>query len=77
MAKYRMDIFKPGRKPCHPAPILWRRRDIFASDDAAAKNAANDLYRIHRSQQALIKFCLWDSVGRSICESPERNFPHV
>ena len=37
MAKYRMDIFKPGRKPGHPAPLLWRRRDIYAPDDATAK----------------------------------------
>jgi hypothetical protein len=37
MAKYQMDIFKPGRKPGHPAPLLWRRRDIYASDDAARK----------------------------------------
>ena len=22
MAKYRMDIFKPGRKPGHPAPLF-------------------------------------------------------
>src|SRR5216683_21047 len=53
MAKYRMDIFKPGRKPGHPAPLLWRRCDIYASDDAAAKAKAEDLYRTHASQRIL------------------------
>lgn len=47
MAKYRMDIFKPGRKPGHPAPLLWRRHDIYASDDTAAQVEAEDLYRTH------------------------------
>jgi len=69
MAKYRMDIFKPGRKPGHPAPLLWRRRDIFASDDAAAKVEAEDLYRSDASEQILTNFYLCDSTGRSIYES--------
>ena len=53
MAKYRMDIFKPGRKPGHPAPSLWRRRDIYS--DA--------------SQRTLTNFYLRDSAGRSIYQS--------
>jgi hypothetical protein len=69
MAKYRMDIFKPGRKPGHPAPLLWRRRDIYASDDAAAKVEAEDLYRAHASEQILTNFSLCDSTGRPIYKS--------
>src|SRR6266581_4445642 len=69
MLKYRMDIFKPGRKPGHPAPLLWRRRDIFASDDATAKAAAEDLYRAHAAQRILTNFYLCDSAGRSVYES--------
>jgi hypothetical protein len=69
MAKYRMDIFKPGRKPGHPAPLLWRRRDVFASDDAAAKAEAEILYRTYASQRSLTNFFLCDSGGRSIYES--------
>jgi hypothetical protein len=69
MAKYRMDIFKPGRKPGHPAPLLWRRRDIYAADDAAAKAVADDLFCTHASQQTLTNFYLCDSGGRTIYES--------
>ena len=72
MAKYRMDIFKPGRKPGHPAPLLWRRRDIYASDDAAAKVEAEDLYRTHASEQILTNFYLCDSAGRSVYESTKK-----
>ena len=66
MPKYRMDIYKPGRKRGHPATLLWRRRDIYASDDAAAKAEAEDLYHTHASQQTLTNFYLCDSAGRSI-----------
>ena len=69
MTKYRMDIFEPGRKLGHPAPLLWRRRDIYASDDAAAKAAAEDLYRGHSAQRTLTNFYLCDSAGRPIYES--------
>jgi hypothetical protein len=69
MAKYRMDIFKPGRKPGHPAPSLWRRRDIYASNDTAAKAEAEDLYRSDASQRTLTNFYLCDSAGRSIYQS--------
>ena len=69
MQKYRMDIFKPGRKPGHPAPLLWRRHDIYASDDAAAKAEAEELYRNHASQRTLMNFYLCDSTGRPIYES--------
>jgi hypothetical protein len=74
MAKYRMDIFKPGRKPQHPAPMLWRRRDIYASNDAAAKAAAEDLYRIDASQRLLTSFYLCNSGGRTIYQSPRGNY---
>jgi hypothetical protein len=70
MAKYRMDIFKPGRKPGHPAPLLWRRRDIYAPDDPAAKAEAEDLFRTHSSQHILMNFYLCDSAGRSVYQSP-------
>ena len=69
VAKYRMDIFKPGHKPGHPAPLLWRRRDIYASDDAAAKAEAEDLYRTDTAQRTLTYFYLCDSTGRSVYES--------
>jgi hypothetical protein len=69
MAKYRMDIFKPGRKPGHPTPLLWRRRDIYADDDATAKAEAEDLYCTHASQRVLTNFNLCDSAGRSIYQS--------
>jgi hypothetical protein len=68
MAKYRMDIFKPGRKPGHPAPLLWRRRDIYAPDDATAKAEAEKLYSADASQMTLTNFYLCDSTGRSIYE---------
>ena len=73
MAKYRMDIFKPGRKPGHPAPLIWRRRDIYASDDATAQAKAEDLYRTYASERTLTSFYLCDSVGRSIYESAKRD----
>ena len=73
MAKYRMDIFKPGRKPGHPAPLLWRRRDIYASDDSAAKAEAADLYRTDAAQRTLTHFYLCDSAGRSISAPMEED----
>ena len=72
MAKYRMDIFKPGRKPGHPTPLLWRRCDIYAFDDATAKAEAEKVYRTHASQRTLTNFYLCDSTGRSIFKSTEK-----
>jgi hypothetical protein len=69
MAKYRMDISKPGRKPGHPAPLLWRRRDIYAPDDVTAKAEAEELYSAYASQRTLTNFYLCDSTGRAIYES--------
>jgi hypothetical protein len=69
MTKYRMDIYKPGRKPGHPTPLQWRRRDIYASDDASAKAEAEELYRADACQTTLTSFYLCDSIGRSIYES--------
>ena len=77
MAKYRMDIFKPGRKPGHPAPLLWRRRDIYAADDAIAKAEAEELYRAHASRRTLTNYYLCDSTGRSIYESGRRESINV
>jgi hypothetical protein len=71
-----MDIFKPGRKPGHLAPLLpllWRRHDIYASDDAAAQVEAEDLYCTHASQRILTNFYLCDSGGRTIYRSPSGN----
>jgi hypothetical protein len=65
MAKYRMDIFKTGRKLGHPVS-LWRRRDIYATDDADAKAEAEDLYRTYASQRTLRGFYLCDHAGRSV-----------
>jgi hypothetical protein len=31
--------------------LLWQRRDIFASDDAAATAAAQDLYRTYAAKR--------------------------
>src|SRR6266702_5464129 len=73
MAKYRTDIFKPVRKPGHPAPLLWRRCDIYASDDAAAKAEAEDLYRTHASHRILTNFYLCDCAGRSIYASARKD----
>jgi hypothetical protein len=70
MAKYRVDIFKPGRKPGHPAPLLWRRRDMYAPDDDAAKAEAKDLFRTHASPCTLTNF--YPCAGRSIYESVKR-----
>jgi len=70
MTKYRMDIFKPGRKPGHPTPLLWRRHDIFATDDATAKAGAEALYRTHGSARTLTCFYLCDSGGRPVYGSP-------
>ena len=52
--------------------MLWRRRDIYASDDAAAKAEAENLYRAHASQQSLTSFYLCDSAGKPIYESAKR-----
>jgi hypothetical protein len=74
MAKYRMDIFKPGRKPDHAEPLLWRRQDIFASDDAAAKSKVEELYRTHAARlRTLIIFYLCKGAGRFVYASPIGN----
>ena len=72
-----MDLFKPGRKPCHPAPLLWRRHDIFASDDVTAQVLAEDLYRTHSSQLTLVNFRLWDGGGHTVYELAQRNDPYA
>jgi hypothetical protein len=69
MAKYRMDIFKPGRKLGHPVSLLWRRRDIYATNDADANAEAADLYRAYASQRTLTSFYLCDHAGRSVYAS--------
>jgi hypothetical protein len=73
MAKYRMDIFKPGRKPGHPEPLMWRRHDIFAANDVAAKAQAEELYRAHAAQRILTNFYLCEDIGRFVYESPRKD----
>jgi hypothetical protein len=55
--------------------MLWRRRDIYAPDDATEKAEAEALYRAHTSQRTLTSFYLCDSAGRSIYESVKKE-PH-
>jgi hypothetical protein len=69
MTKYRMDIFKPGRKSGHPALLFWHRHDIYAADDATDKAEVEALYRTHASARKLTSFYLCDSIGRPIYES--------
>lgn len=54
MSKYRMDIFKPGRRLGHFGPLLWRRRDIYAADDAAAKAAGSCPAGVSCDRRALV-----------------------
>jgi hypothetical protein len=68
MARYRMDLFKPGRRLGH-RPALWLRHDIFAFDDGAAKVAAEEYYRSHPARLTLTSFSLYSDGGRSVCES--------
>jgi hypothetical protein len=43
--------FQTGPQAGASRPLLWQRRDIFASDDAAATAAAQDLYRTHAAKR--------------------------
>ena len=46
MVRYRMDIFREGKR-LGRRPALWRRHDIYALDDGAAKVEAEECYREH------------------------------
>ena len=46
MVRYRMDIFREGEGLGH-RPALWRRQDIYALDDGAAKVEAGECNRDH------------------------------
>ena len=69
MARYRMDIFKPGTR-LGRKPALWHRHDIFALNDAAARLDAEAYYRDHAERPILTSFSLYTSGGRFVCESP-------
>ena len=71
MARYRMDIFKAGTR-LGRRPRLWRRHDIFALDDGAAKVAAEIYYRGHAERLDFTSFSLCESGGGFVCEFPAR-----
>ena len=73
MIKYRMDLFELRRKIIHPKPVVWRRHDIFAIDDGAAKVAAEKLYRAHAMQRTLTHFSLYEGAGRFVYTFPAGN----
>jgi hypothetical protein len=67
-----MDLFKPGRRLGH-RPALWRRHDIFAFDDGAAKVAAEEYYLNHPARLSLKSFSLYNGGGRFVCESQAKS----
>jgi len=69
MARYRMDIFRPGTR-LGRKPALWRRHDIFALDDGAAQVDAEAYYRDHAERPTLTSFSLYSSGGRFVYGSP-------
>jgi hypothetical protein len=71
MARYRMDIFKAGRR-LGRRPELWRRHDIFALDDGAAKLAAEEYYRAHAARPIFTSFFLCTGGGRFVSQSPPK-----
>jgi hypothetical protein len=72
MARYRMDIFKVGKR-LGRKPALWRRHDIFALDDGAAKLEAEDYYRSHAAGPTFTSFFLCSGGGRFVYESPAKS----
>ena len=67
MSRYRMDIFREGKR-LGRRPALWRRYDIYALDDGAAKVAAEECYLDHATRRTLTSFSLSSSSGRFVCE---------
>ena len=72
MARYRMDISKAGRR-LGRKPALWRRHDIFALDDGAAKLEAEQYYRNHAARPTFTSFLLSSDGGRFVYESPAKS----
>jgi hypothetical protein len=66
-----MDIFETSRRLGHRA-ALWRRHDIYALDDNAAKIAADGVYRGHAAQRPLTSFSLYTTSGRLVSAFPAR-----
>jgi hypothetical protein len=71
MVRYRMDIFREGKR-LGRRPALWRRHDIYALDDGAAKVAAEECYLDHATRLTLTSFSLCSSRGRFVCEFPTK-----
>ena len=71
MVRYRMDIFREGKR-LGRRPALWRRHDIYALDDGAAKVAAVECYLDHATRLTLTSFSLCSSSGRFVCEFPTK-----
>jgi hypothetical protein len=72
MVRYRMDIFKVGKR-LGRKPTLWRRRDIFALNDGAAKLEAEEYYRNHAARPTFTSFLLCSDSGRFVYESPAKS----
>ena len=71
MVRYRMDIFREGKR-LGRRPALWRRHDIYALDDGAAKVEAEERYCDHASRLTLTSFSLYSGSGRFVCEFPTK-----
>ncbi len=67
MVRYRMDIFKAGKRRGR-WPALWPRHDIYALDDGAAKVEAEECYRDYAMRLTLTSFSLYSGSGRFVCE---------
>jgi hypothetical protein len=67
-----MDIFKVGRR-LGRRPELWRRHNIFALDDGAAKLAAEEYYRDHAARPTFTSFFLCTGGGRFVFQSSARS----
>ena len=72
MVRYRMDIFKVGKR-LGRKPALWRRHDIFALNDRAAKLEAEGYYRNHAARPMFTSFLLSSEGGRFVYESPAKS----
>ena len=72
MVRYRMDIFKVGKR-LGRKPALWRRHDIFALNDGAAKLEAEGYYRNHAARPMFTSFLLSSEGGRFVYESPAKS----
>ena len=72
VARYRMDIFKVGKR-LGRKPALWRRHDIFALDDGTAKLEAEQYYRNHAARPTFTSFLLSSDGGRFVYESPAKS----